>query len=47
MGYVDDTNLLLALPQSDVNVAIPDLSSDLREIAKWYSLNSVNQSKKN
>ena len=41
MGYVDDTNLLLALPQSDVNVAIPDLSSDLREIAKWCSLNSL------
>ena len=41
MGYVDDTNLLLALPQSDVNVAIPDLSSDLCEIAKWCSLNSL------
>ena len=32
---------LLALPQSDVSVAIPDLSSDLREIAKWCSLNSL------
>ena len=41
MGYVNDTNLLLALPQSDVSVAIPDLSSDLREIAKWCSLNSL------
>ena len=32
---------LLALPQSDVSVAIPDLSSDLREIAKWCSLHSL------
>ena len=37
MGNVNDTKLLLALPQSDVSVAIPDL----REIAKWCSLNSL------
>ena len=41
MGNVNDTKLLLALPQSDVSVAIPDLNSDLREIAKWCSLNSL------
>lgn len=33
IGNVNDTKLLLALPQSDVSVAIPDLISDLREIA--------------
>ena len=32
---------LLALPHSDVSVAIPDLSSDLREIANWCSLHSL------
>ena len=41
IGNVNDTKLLLALPQSDVSVAIPDLNSDLREIAKWCSLNSL------
>ena len=29
MGYVDDTKLLLALPPSDLKVAIPDFNSDL------------------
>ena len=41
MGYVDDTKLLLALPPSDVSVAIPNFNSDLCEIAKWCSLNSL------
>ena len=41
IGNVNDTKLLLALPQSDVSVAIPDLNGDLREIAKWCSLNSL------
>ena len=41
MGYVDGTKLLLSLPPSDVSVAILDLNSDLREIAKWCSLNSL------
>ena len=30
IGNVNDTKLLLALPQSDVSVAIPDLNGDLR-----------------
>ena len=34
MGYVDDTKVLLALPLLHVNVAIPGLNSDLRDIAK-------------
>ena len=34
MDYVDDTNLLLTLPPTDISVAISDLNSDLREIAK-------------
>ena len=41
IGNVNDTKLLLALLQSDVSVAIHDLNSDLREIAKWCSLNSL------
>ena len=41
MGYVDDTKLLLTLLPSDISVAISDLSSDLREIAKWCSTNSL------
>ena len=41
MGYVDDTKMLLALPPSDVSVAIPDLNSDPCEIAKWCTLNSL------
>ena len=41
MGYVDDTKLLLASPPSDINAAISDLNSDLREIAKWCSTNSL------
>ena len=40
MGYVDDTKLLLALPSSDLKVAISDLNSDLRAVAKWCSTNS-------
>ena len=34
MGYVDDTKLLLALPPSDLKVAISDLNSDLQAVAK-------------
>ena len=34
MGYVDDTTLLLTLPLSDNSVAISDLNSDFREMAK-------------
>ena len=41
MGYVDDTKLLLTLPPTDISVAISDLNSDLREIAKWCSTNSL------
>ena len=41
MGYVDDTKLLLTLLPSDISVAISDLNSDLREIAKWCSTNSL------
>ena len=41
MGYVDDTKLLLTLPPSDISIAISDLNSDLREIAKWCSTNSL------
>ena len=41
MGYVDDTKLLLTLLPSDMSVAISDLNSDLREIAKWCSTNSL------
>ena len=41
MGYVDDTKLLLTLRPTDINVAISDLNSDLREIAKWCSTNSL------
>ena len=41
MGYVDDTNLLLALPPSDLKVAIHDLNSDLHAVAKWCSTNSL------
>ena len=41
MGYVDDTKLLLALPPSDLNVAISDLNSDLQAVAKWCSANSL------
>ena len=41
MGYVDDTKLLLTLPLTDISVAISDLNSDLREIAKWCSTNSL------
>ena len=41
MGYVDDSRLLLTLPPSDISVAISDLNSDLREIAKWCSTNSL------
>ena len=37
MGYVDNTMLLLAFPPSNINAA--DLNSDLREIAKWCSIN--------
>ena len=37
MGYVDDTKLLLALPPSDLKVAISDLNSDLCAVAKWCS----------
>ena len=39
MGYVDDTKLLLTLPPTCV--AISYLNSDLREIAKWCSTNSL------
>ena len=35
MGYVDDTKLLLTLLPSDISVAISEINSDLREIAKW------------
>ena len=38
-GYVDDTKLFLTLPPTCV--AISDLNSDLREIAKWCSTNSL------
>ena len=41
MGYVDDTKLLLNLPPTDISVAISDLNSNLREIAKWCSTNSL------
>ena len=41
MGYVDDTKLLLTLLPSDISVAISDLNSDVREIAKWCSANSL------
>ena len=41
MGYVDDTKLLLTLLPSDISVAISDLNSDLREIAKWCSTDSL------
>ena len=41
MGYVDDTKLLLALPPSDLKVAIHDLNSDLHAVAKWCSTNSL------
>ena len=41
MGYVDDTKLLLALPPSDLKVAISDLNSDLQAVAKWCSTNSL------
>ena len=41
MGYVDDTKLLLTLLPSDISVAISDLNSDVREIAKWCSTNSL------
>ena len=41
MGYVDDTKLLLTPLPSDISVAISDLNSDLREIAKWCSTNSL------
>ena len=41
MGYVDDTKLLLTLLPSDISVAISDLNSDLREIAKGCSANSL------
>lgn len=40
MGYVDNTKLLLALPPSDLKVAISDLNSGLRAVAKWCSTNS-------
>ena len=39
MGYVDDTKL--PLTPSSTCVAISDLNSDLREIAKWCSTNSL------
>ena len=39
MGYVDDTKLLLTLPPTCVTIS--DLNSDLREIAKWCSTNSL------
>ena len=42
MGYVDDTKLILAhLCPSDISVAISDLNSDLSEVAKWCSINSL------
>ena len=41
MGYVDDTKLLLTLLPCEISVAISDLNSDLREIAKWCSTNSL------
>ena len=41
MGYVDDTKLLLTLPLTDISVGISDLNSDLREIAKSCSTNSL------
>ena len=41
MGYVDDTKLLLALPPSDLKVAIPDFNSDLQAVAKWCLKNSL------
>ena len=41
MGYVDDIKLLLTPLPSDISVAISDLNSDLREIAKWCSTNSL------
>ena len=37
MGYVDDIKLLLALPPTDLKVAIHDLNSDLHAVAKWCS----------
>ena len=42
MGYVDNTKLLLAhLSPLDISVAISDLYSDLSEVAKWCSVNSL------
>ena len=41
MDYVDDTKLLLTLAPSDISIAISDLNSDLREIAKCCSTNSL------
>ena len=41
MGYVDDTKLLLTLPLTDISVGISDLNSDLPEIAKSCSTNSL------
>ena len=41
MDYVDDSKLLLTLPPSDITFAISDLNSDLREIAKCCSTNSL------
>ena len=39
--YVEDTKLLLALPPPNISVAISDLNSDVRKIAKLCSTNSL------
>ena len=41
IDYVDENKLLLTLAPFDISIAISDLNSDLREIAKCCSTNSL------